>query len=165
MSRAGKAIPRFLRLIVVLGAVALLFGCAESPLDGLFKKGGSGQAPGKDQSTGGAGALQQRSSVTAHRLAVRMGPSVKYGVINALKKGETVEVLERKGSWIRVRSERVDDGWVYGAYLTGFEGTIARPERQTKKAASGGGADKNEPDLVTEEGALGSENELDKIMK
>lgn len=74
--------------------------------------------------------------VTAYRLNVRSGPSVKDTILAVLKRGEAVQVLGRSGSWIRVKrppnqqySGGFREGWVYGAYLTEYQDQIAPPSR------------------------------------
>ena len=60
-------------------------------------------------------------SVTAHALYVRSGPSSRARKVDALVEGERVDLLRREGNWIQVNTHRYEGGWVYGAYLTGFD--------------------------------------------
>jgi N-acetylmuramoyl-L-alanine amidase len=51
--------------------------------------------------------------VVPNTLNVRGGPGTNYAVINTLKKGDTVEVIETNGDWSRIDS----DSWVNSGFL------------------------------------------------
>ena len=44
---------------------------------------------------------------------IRSGPGMQYGVINAAKEGDKLEVIEEKGSWCNVRLPDGSTGWIY----------------------------------------------------
>ena len=81
-------------------------------------------------------ALSGVETVTAEALYVRREPSAKAKKVDVLVYGERVDLLMRQGNWIQVNTYRYDGGWVYGAYLTGFD--IPIPKR-------GAGAEEIEP--------------------
>ncbi len=47
-------------------------------------------------------------------LNVRSGPGTTYSVVFGARSGERLTVLEQSGSWIRIRSEAGQEGWVAG---------------------------------------------------
>lgn len=47
---------------------------------------------------------------------VRSGPGTHYGVVDALRRGEQVDVIQCRGSWCYVE-KRGPDGWVSANYL------------------------------------------------
>lgn len=44
---------------------------------------------------------------------IRSGPGTQYGVINAAKEGDKLEVIEERGSWCSVRLPDGSTGWIY----------------------------------------------------
>lgn len=76
--------------------------------------------------------------VTIQGLNLRQGPSSKAPAIGSLDHNEVVTILERQGNWIRVRTAAGQEGFAYGAYLTGFD---IRPSR----TRSGGDAPARDP--------------------
>lgn len=60
-------------------------------------------------------------TVTADALNVRRSPSKHGEVLIVLQKGSTVEIAGRDGDWIQILTPRRQYGWVYGAYITGFD--------------------------------------------
>ena len=53
--------------------------------------------------------------ITASRLAVRKGPAKAQARIGAVQKGRVLEVLQRKGAWIKIRYGK-RGGWIHGRY-------------------------------------------------
>jgi SH3-like domain-containing protein len=53
------------------------------------------------------------------RVNVRKGPGVRYGKSRwgPAEKYSSLRVLQRKGSWVRVKNEWGDVGWVHKSYL------------------------------------------------
>jgi len=51
-------------------------------------------------------------TVTASKANIRSGPGTGYKVIDVAKKGETLESIERKEGWIKVRLKGGKEGWV-----------------------------------------------------
>jgi len=52
------------------------------------------------------------------RIGIRTEPSSNVPSIAVIKSGVAVEVLKRKGSYIRIRTESGIEGWVKGAYFS-----------------------------------------------
>lgn len=52
-------------------------------------------------------------TVTSTTLNVRSGPGTEFGVVQALKLGDSVRVMDRKGDWVKINS----DGWVNSSFL------------------------------------------------
>ncbi len=59
--------------------------------------------------------------VTADALNVRRSPSNQGEILTVLSKGSMVQIVGRDGDWIQILTPRKQYGWVFGAYLTGFE--------------------------------------------
>ncbi|MFL8675069.1 SH3 domain-containing protein [Clostridioides sp. GD02404] len=56
-------------------------------------------------------------------ISVRKGASKEYGKVSKIEKGDKFHILERKGSWMRVRLEDNTQGWIqkYGVKLEGID--------------------------------------------
>lgn len=54
---------------------------------------------------------------------IRKGPSKEYAKISKLEKGDKFKILERKGSWMRIRLEDNKEGWILkeGVKLDGID--------------------------------------------
>ncbi|MBA3056471.1 MAG: SH3 domain-containing protein [Gammaproteobacteria bacterium] len=65
-------------------------------------------------SLGFAPALQARDMVSVARpeINMRTGASTRHSVVWALSKGYPLEVIARKGKWLKVRDFEKDSGWV-----------------------------------------------------
>ena len=55
--------------------------------------------------------------VNATVLNVRSGASTKYAVVTKVKKNDTVEILEKKSGWYKVKVSNGKIGWVKGDYI------------------------------------------------
>jgi N-acetylmuramoyl-L-alanine amidase len=55
--------------------------------------------------------------VTAGSLNVRSGPGTNFAVVNSVRKGDIVEVVDDSGDWRRIDLNGNNDGWVHGAYI------------------------------------------------
>ncbi|MFA5881621.1 MAG: N-acetylmuramoyl-L-alanine amidase [Eubacteriales bacterium] len=55
--------------------------------------------------------------VTGSTVNVRSGPGTGYSKIGSVNKGTTVEVLETKNSWHKIKLSKISSGWVVGTYL------------------------------------------------
>ena len=53
---------------------------------------------------------------------LRASPSLTGGALGKLFEGESLQIIERSGGWLRVRSARIAEGWVFGAYVRGAKG-------------------------------------------
>jgi uncharacterized protein YgiM (DUF1202 family) len=61
------------------------------------------------------GEPSRAGTVTASRLNVRSGPGTSHGVVDTLDRGETVDILEESGGWLRIEGDGAR--WVYGRYV------------------------------------------------
>jgi N-acetylmuramoyl-L-alanine amidase len=68
-------------------------------------------------------------TVTADSLRVRSGPGTSYASIGSLRQGQSVAVLETKGSWVKVRHTSME-GWVSEDYLN-----VSGAQQQSASAA------------------------------
>ncbi|MBD3419495.1 MAG: SH3 domain-containing protein [Chitinivibrionales bacterium] len=69
-----------------------------------------------DEGELGADSMPYPASVTASRLNIRSGPGSRNGKISPpLPNGKRVQVLEKSGKWLKIRTEI--EGWVYGDYI------------------------------------------------
>ena len=50
-------------------------------------------------------------------LNLRSGPGSDFAILRRMYNGDWVEVMERKGGWLRVRHESGTEGWAYSKYL------------------------------------------------
>jgi lipoprotein-anchoring transpeptidase ErfK/SrfK len=60
-------------------------------------------------------------TVRLHGLCVRQAPTSRSNIVRALRSGERVRVLDRKGDWVKVAADGGARGWVFGGCLTGFD--------------------------------------------
>ncbi len=56
------------------------------------------------------------ATVTARKLNVRDGPGEGYAIVDNLRSGDTIEVFDQEGRWIRLW--RDDEAWVYRAFIS-----------------------------------------------
>ena len=81
-----------------------------------------------------AGVMAAQAAQSTVSLNVRSGPSTGYRVVDVLYAGENVDVDRCQGGWCYI-THSGPDGWVSARYLTDTRG------------GSGGGTDRNEPDV------------------
>jgi SH3-like domain-containing protein len=108
--------PR-LPLILILAVLAALPACS-------VRLGGT---PAPPPPAAAPVPAPRTERVTIQGLNLRQGPSSRAPAVGSLDRDEVVTVLERQGSWIRVRTMDGREGFAYGAYLTGFDIRPARP--------------------------------------
>lgn len=69
-------------------------------------------------------------SVDGNRVNMRKGPSTKNQVIYTLGRYYPLEVLEKKGSWYRVRDFENDRGWIHSSVVaTQVRGVIVSSKK------------------------------------
>lgn len=79
--------------------------------------------------------------VVAYRLNVRAAPQPGTEILGVLQRGESVEILGRSDNWLLVRRPPYygrswfPQGWVHGAYLTGYQELIPLPKAAKPKSA------------------------------
>lgn len=64
----------------------------------------------------------QTGTVFGDAVNLRASPALASGALGKLFQGEALQVLDRSGGWIHVRSARLGEGWVFGAYVRGVNG-------------------------------------------
>ena len=62
---------------------------------------------------GTAAAARDMLSVARPGINMRSGPGTRYDAKWSLALGYPVEVVDRKGKWVRIRDFERDTGWVY----------------------------------------------------
>ena len=50
-------------------------------------------------------------------LNLRSGPGSDFAILQRMYNGEQVEIVERKGNWVRVYHQSGAEGWAYAKYL------------------------------------------------
>lgn len=71
----------------------------------------------RHRNTGPRGALREVYSPGDGYLNLRSGPGTRYRIIMEMYNGETVRILRRRGSWVRIRHENGTEGWASAKYL------------------------------------------------
>lgn len=61
-------------------------------------------------------ATSQNGTITGNNVRVRTGAGTSYQVVGSLNKGDTVEVLEQNGSWLKINA-RIGNGWISKDYV------------------------------------------------
>lgn len=56
-------------------------------------------------------------SISDGYLNLRTGPGTRFRIVREMYNGETVRILERSGSWVRVRHQSGDVGWASRKYM------------------------------------------------
>ncbi len=88
--------------------------------------------------------------VTAYQLNVRAAPQPGTEILGVLQQGELVEILSRSDRWLLVRRPPYEgrtwfpQGWVYGAYLTGYEDLIPLPKSTAPGATKAAAPDSDD---------------------
>jgi uncharacterized protein YraI len=62
--------------------------------------------------------LGETARVASPRANVRSGPGMQYRVIERLKRGESLDILEKKGGWVRIRLKGGKKGWIHGKLVS-----------------------------------------------
>ena len=85
-------------------------------------------------------AEEEQGTVTASGgLNLRSGPGMSYPQIGMLGSGQVVTVLERQGSWCRVKDENGNIGWASGNYIRSNTTKQEQQKEETSKEASPSG--------------------------
>jgi len=56
----------------------------------------------------------QTVEVTSSKANVRSGPGTGYKVIERVKKGEPLDIVQKKGDWLKIRWKGGRKGWIHG---------------------------------------------------
>ena len=57
-----------------------------------------------------------RVKITTHSLNVRSGAGTKWRVFDSLKRNNQVSVIDSEGSWLFIRKDSGEEGWIHGRY-------------------------------------------------
>ena len=60
---------------------------------------------------------EDRYAVTATALNIRSGPGPQFDVMDTLRKGDSISVIDVRGDWARIDKAGNTDGWVHRAYI------------------------------------------------
>ncbi len=66
--------------------------------------------------------------VKANKLYVRAGGGPNFNILGRLRKGQSVEVLEKQGEWLRITPPEGSSGWVKADYLRQYP--ISAPKKE-----------------------------------
>lgn len=55
--------------------------------------------------------------ITVDGLNVRNGPGLDYDVIGKVNKGETLQIIEEKNKWYKIKLKNNSEGWIAGWYV------------------------------------------------
>jgi stage II sporulation protein D len=87
------------------------------------------ESSGTNQPPSGSGQVIDRGTVTATALNVRSGAGTGYSIIGSLKKNAKVEIVEKVGSWYKIKYGN-GTGYVSGQYVKlDSSGTTQPPSR------------------------------------
>lgn len=75
-------------------------------------------------------------TVTANYLNVRSGPGKNYSLVCVLTKGKSVNALEKKNSWVKIKLSDSKTGWVMSNYVKFASSSAKSTTTTTKKAAT-----------------------------
>jgi hypothetical protein len=64
--------------------------------------------------------------VTTSKANVRSGPGTGYKVIERVKKGEPLDIVEQKGDWLRIRQKGGREGWIHGKLVNAMSPSTIR---------------------------------------
>lgn len=70
--------------------------------------------------------LGQTVKVTSSKANLRSGPGMEYQVIDKVAKGKTLDVVEKKGDWLKVRRKGQKEAWIHGKMVKGTSSLINR---------------------------------------
>ncbi|TKC20050.1 SH3 domain-containing protein [Robertmurraya kyonggiensis] len=70
----------------------------------------------KKETTSTTNATSQNGTITGSNVRVRTGAGTSYQVVGSLNKGDTVEILEQSGSWLKINA-KIGKGWISKDYV------------------------------------------------
>ena len=91
-----------------------------------------------------------------HEITVRLGPGIKYRVIETVSSGTEFETLKTQNGWTQVRLSDNREGWVVSRYLTD---TIPDSEKYETLKAKCDPLEKQVKELKAENGSLQADNQ------
>ena len=81
-------------------------------------------------------------SVVKDDVNLRSGPEKKYEVLFQLPQGYPLEVLSRKGKWLKVRDYENDKGWIYSSLVSSTRYVIVKVQEGNVRSGPGTKFDK-----------------------
>jgi len=60
-----------------------------------------------------AQSLGQTAKVASSKANLRSGPGIEYQVIAKVTKWKSLDVVEKKGDWLKVRRKGEKEGWIH----------------------------------------------------
>ena len=91
-----------------------------------------------------------------HEITVRLGPGIKYRVIETVSSGTEFETLKTQNGWTQVRLADNREGWVVSRYLTD---TMPDSEKYETLKAKCDPLEKQVKELKAENGSLQADNQ------
>jgi SH3-like domain-containing protein len=76
-------------------------------------------------------------SVIKDEVNLRSGPETKYEVLFQLPKGYPLQVLARKGKWIKVSDYEKDKGWIYAGLVSKTRYVIVKVNKGNVRSGPG----------------------------
>ena len=78
-------------------------------------------------------AYAKQVSVNGENVNLRSGPGTSYQVKWEYGKGFPLQIVERKGEWVRVSDFEKDTGWIHGSLLSDTRFVIINVHKNSKK--------------------------------
>ena len=72
----------------------------------------------KGDSSNSSQVSKGKAKITASALNVRKGPSTSYSKVGLLSNGQVVDILEKNGTWSKIKASNGLTGWVSNSYIT-----------------------------------------------
>lgn len=76
-------------------------------------------------------------SVARSKVNMREGPGRKYTVLWELAQGYPLQIIERKGDWLKVKDFENDSGWVLGKLVNKKPHVVVKKERINIRSGPG----------------------------
>jgi len=73
-------------------------------------------------------------SVKGDNVNFRTGPGINYNIKWLYADGFPVEIVERKGNWVKVRDFEDDSGWLYKTFLSNRAHAIVKANRSNEES-------------------------------
>ncbi|MCC0651195.1 SH3 domain-containing protein [Clostridioides sp. ES-S-0001-03] len=109
--------------IVEINAKAFPDETIKGTITEISNKAEEGESPTYNVTVAVSNLILEVGESKYEEISVRKGPSKEYGKVAKIEKGDKFHILERKGSWMRVRLEDNTQGWIqkHGVKLEGID--------------------------------------------
>ena len=74
-------------------------------------------------------AMAEMISVKGNKINLRKGPGTKYSILWEYGDGYPLEIIQKKGNWIKVKDFEKDSGWVHKSLLNYSPHVIVKVNR------------------------------------